>query len=53
MDQLLPIKLPGLPALVTATNKRARIRLLEFFTANIRNPHTRRTYARAADEFLA
>jgi hypothetical protein len=24
-----------------------------FFAANIRNPHTRRAYARAADEFLA
>jgi site-specific recombinase XerC len=29
------------------------MRFLEFFTANIRNPHTRRAYARAADEFLA
>jgi site-specific recombinase XerD len=28
-------------------------RFLEFFAANIRNPHTRRAYARAADEFLA
>jgi hypothetical protein len=26
--------------------------LLEFFAANIRNPHTRRAYARAAEEFL-
>jgi site-specific recombinase XerC len=26
---------------------------LEFFAANIRNPYTRRAYARAADEFLA
>jgi hypothetical protein len=26
---------------------------LEFFAANIRNPHTRRAYARAAEEFLA
>ena len=25
----------------------------EFFAANIRNPHTRRAYARAAEEFLA
>jgi site-specific recombinase XerC len=29
------------------------MRFLEFFAANIRNPHTRRAYARAADEFLA
>jgi site-specific recombinase XerD len=29
------------------------VRFLEFFTAQIRNPHTRRAYARAAAEFLA
>jgi hypothetical protein len=29
------------------------MRFLEFFAANIRNPHTRRAYARAAAEFLA
>src|SRR5262249_18811710 len=28
-------------------------RFLEFFAANIRNPHTRRAYYRAAEEFLA
>ena len=28
------------------------MRFLEFFTANIRNAHTRRAYAHAADEFL-
>jgi hypothetical protein len=28
------------------------VRFLEFFAANIRNPHTRRAYARAAEEFL-
>jgi len=34
---------------------RAGMRFLEFFAANIRNSHshTRRAYARAADEFLA
>ncbi len=30
----------------------ARERFLEFFTAQIRNPHTRRAYARAATEFF-
>jgi site-specific recombinase XerC len=40
------------PALVTAAGERAGMRFLEFFAANIRNPHTRRAYARAADEFL-
>jgi hypothetical protein len=39
-----------------AGRRRRRTRrhaFLEFFAANIRNPHTRRAYARAADEFLA
>jgi hypothetical protein len=42
-----------LPWLVAAAGERAGTRFLEFFAANIRNPHTRRAYARAADEFLA
>jgi integrase len=29
------------------------VRFLEFFAANIRNPHTRRAHYRAAEEFLA
>jgi hypothetical protein len=41
------------PALVAAAGERASIRFLEIFAANIRNPHTRRAYARAADEFPA
>jgi site-specific recombinase XerD len=39
--------------LVRATGKRAGIRFLEFFAAQIRNPHTRRAYARAVGDFLA
>jgi site-specific recombinase XerD len=39
-----------LPALF-APDKNAARRFIEFFTANIRNPHTRRAYARAAVEF--
>jgi hypothetical protein len=31
---------------------RASYRFFEFLTANIRNPHTRRAYARAAHEFF-
>src|SRR5260370_29556817 len=31
---------------------RAGMRFLEFFAVNIRNPHTRRAYGRAAAEFL-
>src|SRR3954447_25770056 len=41
------------PALVDAAGERASMRFLEFFAANIRNPHTRRAYHRASDEFLA
>src|ERR1700736_3392085 len=41
------------PVLITAAGERAGIRFLEFFAANTRNPHTRRAYARATDEFLA
>ena len=42
----------GLPALFVATPAAAR-RTLEFFTANIRNPNTRKAYARAVGEFAA
>jgi site-specific recombinase XerC len=42
-----------LPALIAAAGDRARVRFIEFFTANIRNPHTRRAYARSVAEFLA
>jgi site-specific recombinase XerD len=53
MNQLVPITSATLPAPVAAAGDRAGMRFLEFFAANIRNPHTRRAYARAADEFLA
>ena len=43
----------AIPALVAAAGERARRRFLEFFAANIRNPHTRRAYGRAVAEFLA
>jgi len=41
------------PALVIAAGERAGVRFLEFFASAIRNPHTRRAYARAAGDFLA
>jgi site-specific recombinase XerD len=41
------------PALIAAAGERASRRFLEFFAANIRNPHTRRAYGRAVAEFLA
>jgi hypothetical protein len=54
MNDLAPIFVaPNLPALVIAAGERTSMRFLEFFAANIRNPHTRRAYARAAEEFLA
>ena len=44
---------PAIPALVAAAGERAQRRFLEFFTATIRNPHTRRAYGRAVAEFLS
>jgi site-specific recombinase XerD len=41
------------PALIAAAGERALLRFLEFFAANIRNPHTRRAYSRAVAEFMA
>ena len=45
---------PGitLPALFAADPRTAR-RIIEFFTANIRNPNTRKAYAKAAGDFAA
>ena len=40
------------PALVAAAGDAAGWRYVEFFTANIRNPNTRRAYARACGRFF-
>jgi site-specific recombinase XerD len=40
------------PALVASLGDTASWRYVEFFTANIRNPNTRRAYARACSRFL-
>ena len=55
MNQLVPINSSAavLPVLVAVAGERASMRFLEFFAVNIRNPHTRRAYYRAAEEFLA
>ena len=45
--------LPIVPAPTAAAGERASRRFLEFFAANIRNPHTRRAYGHAVEEFLA
>jgi len=51
---LVGIDQPRLPApLVAAAGERAGVRFLEFFASTIRNPHTRRAYARAVTDFLA
>ena len=52
MNQLIATPTFHAPALVVALGERASYRFFEFFTANIRNPHTRRAYARAAREFF-
>jgi site-specific recombinase XerD len=40
------------PALIADLGDQAGWRYVEFFTANIRNPHTRRAYARACARFF-
>jgi site-specific recombinase XerD len=40
-------------ALIADAGDAAGWRYVEFFTANIRNPHTRRAYARACSQFFA
>ena len=40
------------PALIADLGDDASWRYIEFFTANIRNPHTRRAYARACARFF-
>jgi site-specific recombinase XerD len=40
-----------MPALFSAAGERASFRLLDFFAASIRNPNTRKAYARAIRRF--
>ncbi len=42
-----------MPALIVDLGDEAAWRYVEFFTANIRNPHTRRAYAGACNRFFA
>jgi site-specific recombinase XerD len=41
------------PSLISAAGEKASYRFLEFFAAQIRNPHTRRSYIRATADFMA
>jgi len=43
---------PVVPALIASVGDQAIWRYVEFFTANIRNPNTRRAYARACIRFF-
>ena len=53
LPALTPARSAGpVPALIAARGAGARRRFIEFFTANIRNPNTRRAYYRAATEFF-
>lgn len=42
----------SLPALIADAGDAAGWRFIDFFTANIRNPHTRRAYLRACQQFF-
>ena len=53
MTALQPLQATTLPALIADAGDRTRIRFIEFFAANIRNPNTRRAYARAIGDFFA
>lgn len=44
---------PYVPSVVATAGKRASLRFLEFFAANIRNPNTRRAYSQAINAFLS
>ena len=53
MIALVPLRESCLPAIISVSGERASLRFLEFFAGTIRNPHTRRAYARAVGAFLA
>jgi site-specific recombinase XerD len=44
--------LQTVPAFLTVAPEHHRLRFLEFFTANVRNPNTRKAYVRAAVDFM-
>jgi len=53
MNALTPISLPSLAAIVADADAQTQFHFLEFFTATIRNPHTRRAYSSDIDRFLS
>jgi site-specific recombinase XerD len=52
LTPLAPSLTLALPAIVAAAEPHIQARFLEFFAATIRNPHTRRAYARGCGNFL-
>ena len=52
MNSLIPSAIT-LPAPLQAAGQSTQIRFLEFFTANIRNPNTRKAYGNAVGLFLS
>jgi hypothetical protein len=52
MNEIVLFSGNTLPRLIAAADDRARMRSLEFLTAKIRNANTRRSYAKATEEFL-
>ena len=52
MNQIALMPVAQLPALISASGDRASWRFMEFFTAAIRNPNTRRAYARDVRGFV-
>jgi site-specific recombinase XerD len=56
LDQTAVVNTGGaaaVPAIIAAAGDQASWRYVEFFTANIRNPHTRRAYGRACARFFS
>jgi site-specific recombinase XerD len=54
VNQLVPFRTAeASPALIAAAGESEQRRIIDFFTANIRNRNTRRAYAQAVAEFLA
>jgi len=49
MNELVLFTDDTLPTPIDATGDQARMRFLEFFTPNVRNPNTRRAYAKACE----
>ncbi|MDK1389600.1 site-specific integrase [Sinorhizobium sp. 8-89] len=53
MNDLIIARSAAAPALIRQAPEHAKFRFLEFFTAQIRDPNTRRAYAKAAVKLLS